>query len=138
MQQQFISTLKKSKYSATTERKIIFEILAQAHDPLTMHELVQKAEAKNINRSTVYRTTQLFEKLNIAVRVYTGWKYRVELSEDYSHHHHHFTCTNCGKVEAFDEPEKIILGLGEIVRYQLNGKMTAHSVELSGLCSKCY
>lgn len=136
MNSTFINTLEKHKSSITRERKQLFTILDEAHSPLTIQELVKKAEKHAINRSTVYRTIDLFESLNIIHRVYTGWKFKIELSDTFSSHHHHITCTNCGKVISIEDPKGLEASLQDIEkRYQF--RILQHTIELRGLCDEC-
>ena len=91
----FVTSLRDAGYSVTAARKAVFTAL-MSEEPLSMHQLIAKT-APAINRSSVYRTSALFEQLGVVVRLQTGWKYRLELSEAYSTHHHHVTCTQCGE-----------------------------------------
>ena len=131
----FETLLKKSRHSLTSERKKLFNLLKKQASPISMNELVEQAEP-DIDRSTVYRTIDLFEKLSITQRVYSGWKYRIELSDLFSDHHHHITCTECGKVSTFYEPEELDTMLDDIGA--TNGfAIKSHSLELQGLCANC-
>src|SRR5579862_1137557 len=87
--------LKAKGYSLTKPRKAVFELMYNA-GPQTMQELVSHAASK-VDRATVYRVIELFEKLGIAHRLNIGFKYKIELSDVFRGHHHHFYCTNCGQ-----------------------------------------
>jgi len=79
---------------------------------------------------------ELFEKIGISIRIYTGWKYKVELSDQYSHHHHHMLCTSCDKIIAFEESEGFLKELLKLE--QKHGFLAkSHSLELQGLCKNC-
>lgn len=131
----FEATLQKHNKSLTSERREVFKTLDAASSPLTMGAL---ASALNgiVDRSTVYRTIELFESLNICRRVYTGWKYRVELSDRFSSHHHHITCTNCGRIVSFEETPSLEAEIAAVSqRYGFT--VSDHTFELRGLCSSC-
>lgn len=126
--------LKDNGYSITTVRQFVFELLSDK-EPQSMHELATQA-AGQVDRASLYRTIGLFESLGIAQRVYVGWKYKVELTDVFDHHHHHLSCLKCGKLVALkedDEIEKLINLLAEA-----NG-MTAerHQLEIQGYCQRC-
>lgn len=89
-----------------------------------------------MDRASIYRTVALFEELGIVVRVQQGWKYKIELSDIFSPHHHHISCTNCGRILSFNEPEGLEDLLNEIA---VTGGFTHqfHSLEISGLCPEC-
>ena len=59
-----------------------------------------KKEYPDLGIATVYRTLQLFEKLNIVYKLnFDDGCSRYELSVgSENHHHHHLICLNCGKV----------------------------------------
>ncbi len=126
--------LKKAGYSLTEPRMQVFAIL-QTDGPLSMQSLYTRLRS-NVNRTTVYRTIELFEDLNIAQRVAKGWKYHLELTDDFIPHHHHFTCTSCHKTISFDEPKSFDVILESVSHH--NGFMpTSHTLEIEGLCSSC-
>jgi Fur family ferric uptake transcriptional regulator len=131
----FISTLDKNKLNHTRERLELFKILKSLDSPCTITELVSKTKSI-MNKSTVYRTIDLFEKINVTKRVYSGWKYTIELSDNFSPHHHHITCTNCGNVVSFIESTSLLNELTNLEK-SLNFKITSHSIELKGLCRNC-
>jgi Fur family ferric uptake transcriptional regulator len=127
------STLKQHGYSLTQPRQIVFSAL-QNQEPKSMSEIVKAC--KNIDRASVYRTIALFEKLGVIRRLQMGWKYKLELSDAFSHHHHHLTCTKCGKVITIRE--------SSILEKQLNSLASAkgfqaqdHQLEIRGLCKTC-
>lgn len=100
---------------------------------MTMHDLV--ARTASIDRASVYRAVALFERLGIAQRLNTGWKYKLELSDKFADHHHHMTCTQCGTMTAINEDELEQL-LGRLTAtYEFTP--TAHQLEIQGLCRRC-
>jgi Fur family ferric uptake transcriptional regulator len=126
--------LKSAGYSLTSPRHQVFDILQQ-HGPLSMQELYNSLRGR-VNRTTVYRVIALFEELNIAQRVAKGWKYKLELTDAFIPHHHHFTCTHCHRTISFDEPKSFDAMLDTIAHH--NGfSPTGHTLEIEGLCSNC-
>ena len=127
-------TLKDSGYSLSGPRKTIFGLLL-GKEPQSMRELQQQASGI-IDRSSLYRCIELFEMLDIIHRVHYGWKYKVELSENYSTHHHHLTCERCGKVTTIDATKNLEESLANIAKN--NGYTpTTHQIELKGICQSC-
>ena len=125
--------LKNAGFSLTEPRLKVFKTL-QNDGPLSMQELYSRLEG--VNRTTVYRVIELFEELNIAQRVAKGWKYHLELTDEFIPHHHHFTCTNCHKTISFDEPKSFHVML-ETVANHSGFLPTGHTLEIEGLCSDC-
>lgn len=126
--------LKDKGYSVTKPRLITFDALSNSKQPLTMQDLIRRTN-KAVDRASVYRTVDIFEETGITQRIYSGWKYKIELSDVFQEHHHHFTCTNCGLVIPInnEEIEDIIKDLSEKQKF----KATTHQLEIQGLCAKC-
>ena len=131
--EQFATTLKRHGYSITAARTEVFESLSQSH-PLEMAELVKAC--KHSDRASVYRTIELFEKLNIVTRVYMGWKYKLELSDDFSSHHHHLSCNVCGKVVVIHESPQIEDAIIKLT-YEAGFTPDSHQLEIRGVCQDC-
>ncbi|MCL5113211.1 MAG: transcriptional repressor [Patescibacteria group bacterium] len=129
----FDGVLKSNKYSITKQRKLIFDKISELA-PVSLFDLINSL--KEIDRSTIYRTIDLFIKLRLIKKIDIGFKYNIELSELFSKHHHHFYCSKCHQIIDFDEPS----GLEELI-YNLankyNFKSSEHSLEINGLCSNC-
>lgn len=129
------TTLKKHGLSLTMSRKIVFNALKN-HEPQTMGELVE-ACWRHIDRATVYRTITLFEELGIVKRLQIGWKYKLELSDDFHEHHHHLTCRICGQTTPLPEDKALESRLQQLAA-GANFKMQDHQVEIQGLCANCH
>lgn len=135
IEQLFKETLRKNNLYITPERMYIFQQLKEQSSPCTIQELVDVTKNK-LDTTTVYRNLEIFEEIGVTTRVYSGWKYKIELSDQFSPHHHHMTCTSCGKLIAFEETDTFIEELKNLEK--LHGfKTTTHSLELRGLCSSC-
>jgi Fur family transcriptional regulator, ferric uptake regulator len=128
----FKTILKANQCSVTKARLTVFNSLV-GQEPLSMHQLVE--QARGIDRASVYRTVELFESLGILQRLNTGWKYKLELSDKFSDHHHHLTCTQCGRTTSMNESEleQLITNLAATHHF----KPSAHQIEIQGLCRNC-
>jgi len=126
--------LKSHGYSVTKSRYIVFAAL-ENKEAITMADLVS-ACGEQLDRATVYRTITLFEELAIVQRLQIGWKYKLELTDSFSRHHHHLTCTKCGAVTALSEDKPLedrMNELAELYRF----KPSDHQIEIRGLCHAC-
>jgi Fur family transcriptional regulator, ferric uptake regulator len=127
------ATLKEAHFSATRARILVFTTLV-SEGPKSVGALAQSLQ-KDVDRATVYRTVELFERLGVVNRIWHGFKHRVELSEIFTPHHHHALCQNCGRMIDISSPEL------EAALATLAKKHTfltlSHSVELTGYCSNC-
>jgi Fur family ferric uptake transcriptional regulator len=127
-------TLREHGYSVTNVRTSIFTTLHE-HGPLTVAEIYKLCGA-GIDRASVYRTVKLFEQLGIINRVHIGWKYKLELSDQFQHHHHHLTCQRCGSVTTLHEDSEIEEQL-EVIAARYDFDMNGHLLEITGLCANC-
>jgi Fur family transcriptional regulator, ferric uptake regulator len=126
--------LKNGGYSLTKPRKMIFDLLLN-QEPQSMQVLVQRAKGK-LDRATVYRAIELFERLGIVHRLNIGWKYKIELSDIFMGHHHHMYCTNCGRM--FDLPDNLMLEtMIDTVAAKTDFAPRGHQLEIYGLCANC-
>lgn len=128
----FIALLKANDQSVTSARMAVFEALL-GHEPRSMHELVKKVS--QIDRASVYRAVGLFERLGVVQRLNIGWKYKIELTDRFAEHHHHLTCTNCGKMISMNEQD--MEALISKLAAEHDFRPTAHQIEIQGLCSDC-
>lgn len=127
-------TLKKHGHSITASRLSVFLALENT-EPLTMAQLVSKV-APDTHRTSVYRTVELFEQLGIIQRIQIGWKYKLELSNEFQDHHHHLTCIKCGRIESFQEPDSMHQLL-ETIAKEKHFSLQRHQLELQGVCVRC-
>jgi len=128
------SILKANNASLTQPRKVIFDLMFN-QGPQSMQVLVQRAKDK-VDRATVYRTIELFERSGIVRRLNIGWKYKIELTDAFSGHHHHMYCTNCGRV--FDLPDNPMLEtMIDTVAAKSGFSPRGHQLEVFGLCANC-
>jgi Fur family transcriptional regulator, ferric uptake regulator len=102
---------------------------------MTMNELIESV-SDSVDRATVYRTVDIFEKTGVVSRIQTGWKYKLELSDTFLGHHHHLTCSVCSKIESFHETETLISELQNIA-FNKNYSLQTHTLELNGICVRC-
>jgi len=125
--------LKDNGFSVTKQRLLVFNLL-EGREPLTMYELYDLAKGQ-LDKASLYRTVNLFEKLGIVQRINIGWKYKIELSDTFSEHHHHLTCLKCHQIVPIneDELESFMSKLSRAYDFTAVG----HQVEIQGYCIEC-
>ncbi len=130
----FQEYLKSKNVSVTSPRLKIFEALSTIHEPVSMNQLIKLSAP--LDRVTVYRVVELFEKISVIHRIQIGWKYKLELSDIFHQHHHHITCSQCGKIVSIEEPkglEETLKTLGALKGFIIE----SHMLELIGTCKNC-
>lgn len=131
----YLDVLEKRGMSNTKTRRIVFHLLANSQKPLSPAEIILGSKGA-MDKTTVYRSLDLFEKIGIVKQVTIGWKQKYELSDTFSHHHHHMSCVICGKIISFEESYKLsaeLERLEEAYRFIID----EHTIELRGRCSSC-
>ena len=121
-------------YSMTHARQMVFDLL-NTPEPQSMAELTKKAAGK-LDRASVYRNIALFEELGIVHRIYIGWKYKLELSDDFLAHHHHLSCLKCGKVIDIHD-DALVDEFIKKVTQQFGFIPKRHQLEVDGVCAAC-
>lgn len=126
--------LKKGGASLTGPRRTVFDLL-YGQEPQSMQVLIKRAEPE-VDRATVYRTVELFERLGIVHRLNVGWKYKIELSDLFVGHHHHFHCSKCGTTYSL-EPSPMLETMIDTVAAKENFSPRGHQLEIHGVCANC-
>lgn len=131
--ERFEALLRHNNVSVTAARSHIFATLLNSDRPLKNGEIATLTP--EVNRASVYRVLELFDSLGITATITRGWTHFVELAEPFKPHHHHLQCTHCHRLIALDSA-----ALEELVGQLANEHdfmLSAHHVELSGLCPDC-
>lgn len=126
--------LSENGYKITKAREDTFSVLLSP-EPQSMAALIDKAHDK-VDRVTMYRNIDLFEKLGIVNRIYVGWKYKIELSDSFMDHHHHLSCLSCGKVIDIED-EQHINEFIKSVTDKFSFTPRHHQFEIDGFCNVC-
>lgn len=126
--------LKRNGYSTTKARQLVFEAL-EHEEPLSTAQLFTKVDGM-LDRATLYRTIDLFEKLGIVQRIQLGWKHAFELTDNFSFHHHHLNCISCGILLPIREDVTIEEAVRTLAT-EYGFTSTSHQFEIRGLCPNC-
>ncbi len=128
----YVNILKKNDLSITLPRKLVFEAL-YSFGLQTMRQLIDRCKASD--RASIYRTVSTLESIGVINRIPQGFKYKIELSEEFLPHHHHIVCSSCGRHSDVEQEslETLLRTMAKDTDYDL----TSHKVELVGLCANC-
>jgi Fur family ferric uptake transcriptional regulator len=104
-------------------------------------EIHATLESRRANLVSVYRAVNLLRELGL-LRVADTSKgtQRFELAEQFTGHHHHLVCQECGKVEDLDGcllDEEVLDTLRQRVRRSRSFRLTGHDLKLFGICRRC-
>lgn len=132
--------LRKEGYKLTTQRRAILQVIVDNHDEhLSSDEVfvIVRESYPELGIATVYRTLQLFEKLNIVYKLnFDDGCSRYELSAgSENHHHHHLICLSCGKV--IEVKLDLLESLEDEIESEGQFTIVDHNVKFYGYCSEC-
>lgn len=127
-------TLKSHNLSMTKTRLLVFNLLVD-QEPLSIREIYNRAK-KQVDRASLYRVIHAFERSGVVQRIYVGWKYKLELTDIFSNHHHHISCPGCGKIMAIGESQAIEKFINDLAR-QNKVKAISHQLEIQAYCHDC-
>lgn len=133
MRRLFEERLRTAGQSITTPRLVVFDYLV-GRGPVAINE-VMVACLPRADRASIYRTLEVFRRLEIISELTINGQRAIELGEDYSGHHHHLSCSACGK--SLDIIDVTIERRLDRLAEQYGFLITGHQLEVSGLCSTC-
>ena len=117
----------------TEQREIIFNIIKSAPGPLSVYDMLKRAnkEEQKTALSTVYRTIKLLlkhEKISVVNLPDGQPRYTIPSFE----HYHHFHCKACGTVLEIDHC------CMHLHQDEIDGHLAeAHDITISGVCKEC-
>lgn len=125
----------------TMGRRAIVDVLAASDRPLTVPEILERAERGAVPQSSAYRHLTALLEAGVVHRMSgTDDHGRFELAEDLAGHHHHLHCAGCGQVT--DVPasaglESALREAGRAAAEETGFEITGHRIDLVGLCGTC-
>jgi len=127
--------LKDKGYRLTPQRRMILEIIHAADGHISADEILSQLEGKisGVNKSTVYRTLELMESLNLVVRSELGGVKVYHHSDE--GHHHHLVCKKCGR--EFHCDEAALKPLKQSLKEKLGFEADLSHHVIRGLCRDC-
>jgi Fur family ferric uptake transcriptional regulator len=121
---------------ATPQRLLILGAFAHPGEHLTAEEVYDREGPLSpaVNRSTVYRTLELFRDLGLISETDLGGGVRhFELIDD--HRHHHLICRNCGDMLEIDD--ELIAPIRRAAEERYGFEVTIDHLALFGWCAHC-
>lgn len=135
---QALTILKDNHFKITKQRKSLVEYLADRPDHYTDVTTVDQYLRElypGMSHNTIYRNLKEFETLGIVETCIENEQLQVKYQCDYHRqHHHHFLCTNCGKVE---EIEMCPIDMSFFAAQLPGAEIKGHQFQLVGLCASC-
>ena len=127
--------LREAGYRNGPARVAVIEVLDSENCCLSAAD-VHDTLNERVGLASVYRVLESLHAAGLVRRVDVGDGIgRYEPLRESGEHHHHLVCTECGKVEAFDDPalERAIRRVEAKSGYAVE----QHDVVLQGACDTC-
>jgi Fur family ferric uptake transcriptional regulator len=127
--------LAEAGHKVTGPRLAVLQAATAQQGAFSVQEIEQWLTARGASPgiASIFRTVRLLCDLNLLQRIHgLDECHRYSLGKSHSHH---LVCTSCGAMERFDT-----CGVQELVRQleeRTGFRITAHLVELFGLCPRC-
>lgn len=128
-------TLKENKLKLTPQRRVILDAIHDAHAHLTAEEIIDYVQTRlpGVNRSTIYRTLELLERLGCVFRSEVSGRFIYHHAEE--GHHHHLVCRSCGRMVDCDE--NAFSPVEEVLEERHGFQADFKHMVVSGLCRAC-
>ena len=133
----FIKELRKRGFRLTPQREVVLSVMHQIKDPVSVEEIYEKVHERNpnVDLSTIYRTLELLEELNLVSVIESGERQRLFKHIGIEAPHFHLVCQKCGQIQGIDitvfEPMQADL------KNQFGFETDIFNITISGLCSEC-
>ncbi len=127
--------LTEAGYKVTGPRLAVLKAATAHSGAFSVHEIEQwlTARGESPGIASIFRTVRLLCDLDLLQRIHG-----LEECHRYSlgaSHGHHLVCTRCGAMERFENCG--VQGLIEQLEQRTGYRISAHLVELFGLCPRC-
>ncbi|MDD3793535.1 MAG: Fur family transcriptional regulator [Candidatus Gracilibacteria bacterium] len=124
--------LREKQNRVTPERIAIFNFLETKHI-FTYNDIMDNF--KDIGRSSIFRTLNLFLSLGIIRKLDLGGNIMSYELNNENHHHEHMKCNVCNSIITFHS-ENICKKIFEEAK-KMGFEIKSHSIGVVGTCKKC-
>jgi Fur family ferric uptake transcriptional regulator len=127
--------LRSRGYRLTPQRQLVLEAVEELQHatPEQILQVVQR-KARGVNISTVYRTLELLEDLDLVTHTHLGDRTPTYHSTS-TPAHAHVVCRACGKVS--EVPPEAVEGLAETLLERYGFRLDIRHLAVFGECAEC-
>lgn len=138
--EQFLLSLREMGLRITPLKEALLSILETKAQPLSVVELQSALKKHRLrpNKTSLYRELQTFVEIGIVEEFqHISGVRSFELSK-FGEHHHHFMCEACEDIIDFENEEiEELIKKTESSLKRKGMSVSAHALNLYGLCSSC-
>lgn len=135
VEQEFAERIREQGYRYTPQRQLILDALCAMGGHATVEDVYKRvqAQAPTVNLTTVYRTMNFLEELNLVFSADIQGQKVYEIARPTPHHH--LVCRRCGQVTTIADHHLDEL-VGRLAQ-EHNFEAEINHLAISGLCGKC-
>lgn len=134
--QELLRELRAAGYRRTPQREMILDAIHKAGGHFNAEQVYNavRAQSSYVNRSTVYRTLDLFKEIGLVVELQAGnGQTEYELASVGGHHH--LVCRSCGKT--IELADHYLVSFTEDLRKDYGFEAEIQHLAISGWCADC-
>ena len=133
----FIKELRKRGFRLTPQREVVLSVMHQIKDPVSVEEIYEKVHERNpnVDLSTIYRTLELLEELNLVSVIESGERQRLFKHIGIEAPHFHLVCQKCGQIQGIDIT--VFESMQTELKNQFGFETDIFNITISGLCAAC-
>lgn len=131
-----IDKLSERGYRLTPQRMLVLAAIENSDDHISAEEIYAEVVKKypHVNISTVYRTLELLNRLDLVTETDLGGG-RVRYHPADKGHHHHLVCQECGRI--IDLDESILVSLKDVLLGEYGFSADLRHLAIFGRCADC-
>jgi Fur family ferric uptake transcriptional regulator len=131
-----VTELTERGYRLTPQRMMIISAIEKSDHHISAEEIYAQVVSRypNVNISTVYRTLELLNRLNLVTETDMG-EGRVRYHPADKGHHHHLVCQECGNI--IDLDESLLAPLEESLLREYGFMAELRHLAILGRCQNC-
>jgi Fur family ferric uptake transcriptional regulator len=134
-----LDAFKQKGLRITSPRRTLAYLLVETcGSDFTVEELWDMVLKRNpdVGRATVFRAVEILQELHLLDRVeFANGTHRFRFCQNTGQHHHHITCSQCGKVTEVDTclSDEQLNTVERLADFTIEG----HRLEFFGRCAAC-
>jgi len=134
--QELLQDLHEAGYRRTPQREIILEVIHSLGSHFSAEQVCRAVRTKSsyINRSTVYRTLDLFRDIGLLLELRTS-NGQTEYELASAGYHHHLICKSCGRMIELADQYLASLEKDLLIDYGFEAQI--QHLAIFGRCADC-
>ena len=131
----YANRIREQGFRLTPQRELVLDAVCEGNGHTNFDEIQKrvKAKAPAINRSTIYRTLEFLQKMNLIVVAHIDGCTYYEIAQQKPHHH--LVCRQCGAELAMDE--EMLAPSYNLIAERYGFVVNADHLVFSGMCQEC-